>query len=53
MFRVGSEYFQSMFGVCFMSSSSASSVSVFGIFDLVTQLTIADKLRNLNHDIEG
>ena len=32
MFRVGSEYFQSTFGECFMSSSSVSSVSVFGIF---------------------
>ena len=33
-FRAGSEYVQSMFGVCFISSSSASSVSVFGIFYL-------------------
>ena len=33
-FRAGSEYVQCMFGVCFISSSSASSVSVFGIFFL-------------------
>ena len=32
MFRVFSEYIQSMFRICFISSSSASSVSVFGIF---------------------
>ena len=32
-FRAGSEYVQCMFGVCFISSSSASSVSVFGIFN--------------------
>ena len=33
-FRAGSEYVQSMFGVCFNASSSASSVSVFGIFNI-------------------
>ena len=31
-YRAGSEQVQSMFWVCFLSSSSASSVSVFGIF---------------------
>ena len=33
-FRAGSEYVQSMFGVCFISSFRASSVSVFEIFIL-------------------
>ena len=32
LFRLGSEYVQSIFGVFFISSSSGSSVSVFGIF---------------------
>ena len=50
MFRVGSEYFQSTFGECFMSSSSVSSVSVFGIFLNIIQdiASLIKKCHNLH-----
>jgi len=44
MFRVFSGYFQSMFVVCFNSSSSASSVSVLGNFSFHLKTTSNDKV---------